>query len=576
MGCSSSKLDDEEAVQLCKGRKKFIKQAVEQRARFVSGHFAYMQSMKRVSAALREYIEGETPHEFSLDSFVTPPFTPVKKSGSGFISISPKSFLVTPFRVESKSSVRVNYLRSGGTPSVSVEERPPRPPETVRIQAYSPVHDYGVESSSTFNVNYVRSGGNPSVSVEERPPWPRESVRIDDYSPVYHYGMDNFFTTQTPPGNHTFQQYSPDNRPHIPPHSPQTSQWDLWNPFSSLDYYGYTTRSSLEHTSNVDDEASRLRQEDETPGFTVYVNQKPTSMEEVMRDLDTQFKIACNSACEVSAILETCRAQYVSPSNELSAMKMLNPVALIRSAASQSSSSRFLVNPSSQTGERTESIRNLSEDVFSFSGSHQSTLDRLYAWEKKLYQEVKEGERVRIAYEKKCAQLRNQDVNGADPSVEKTRAAIRDLYTRIKVSVHSVEAISKRIETLRDEEMQPQLLELVHGLARMWKVMAECHQVQKHKLNEAKILLAGLPSKLSTTKRYTLSPSEPYRLARSAANLETELRNWRTCFELWIVSQRSYMQALAGWLLRCVRLDADTFIATLSRRSITGPYRCSH
>ncbi|GAA0149663.1 hypothetical protein LIER_08787 [Lithospermum erythrorhizon] len=670
MGCSSSKLDDEEAVQLCKDRKKFIKQAVEQRARFVSGHFAYIQSMKRVSAALREYIEGETRHEFSLDSIVTPPFTPVKKSGSGFISISPKSFLVTPFRVESKSSVRVNYLRSGGTPSVSVEERPPRPPETVRIQAYSPVHDYGVESSSTFNVNYVRSGGNPSVSVEERPPWPRESVRIDDYSPVYHYGMDNFFTTQTPPGNHTFQQYSPDNRPYIPPHSPQTSQWDLWNPFSSLDYYGYTTRSSLEHTSNLDDEASRLRQvreeegipeleeetelednslnedrkehrckvdinqnrdevvveddddgdndddnnetkddieverqcqgfvtpsnqnlevskakntrhlntketavadgeskEDETPGFTVYVNQKPTSMEEVMRDLDTQFKIACNSACEVSAILETCRAQYVSPSNELSAMKMLNPVALIRSAASQSSSSRFLVNPSSQTGERTESISNLSEDVFSFSGSHQSTLDRLYAWEKKLYQEVKEGERVRIAYEKKCAQLRNQDVNGADPSVEKTQAAIRDLYTRIKVSVHSVEAISKRIETLRDEEMQPQLLELVHGLARMWKVMAECHQVQ---INEAKILLAGLPSKLSATKRYTLSPSEPYRLARSAANLETELRNWRTCFELWIVSQRSYMQALAGWLLRCVRLDADTSTLPFSPRRSTG------
>ena len=78
--------------------------------------------------------------------------------------------------------------------------------------------------------------------------------------------------------------------------------------------------------------------------------------------------------------------------------------------------------------------------------------------------EKQSGEKVRIAYEKKCMQLRNHDVKGDDPStVEKTRAAIRDLHTQIKVSIHSVEAISKRIETLRDEELQPQLLELVKG-----------------------------------------------------------------------------------------------------------------
>lgn len=74
------------------------------------------------------------------------------------------------------------------------------------------------------------------------------------------------------------------------------------------------------------------------------------------------------------------------------------------------------------------------------------------------------GEQVRIAYEKKGKQLRNHDVKGDDPTaVEKTRASIRDLHTQIKVSIHSVEAISKRIETLRDEEMQPQLLELIQG-----------------------------------------------------------------------------------------------------------------
>lgn len=76
------------------------------------------------------------------------------------------------------------------------------------------------------------------------------------------------------------------------------------------------------------------------------------------------------------------------------------------------------------------------------------------------------GEKVRIAYEKKSMQLSNQDIKGEDPSVvDKTRTAIRDLHTQIKVSIHSIEAVSKRIETLRDEELQPQLLELVQGYA---------------------------------------------------------------------------------------------------------------
>lgn len=55
-------------------------------------------------------------------------------------------------------------------------------------------------------------------------------------------------------------------------------------------------------------------------------------------------------------------------------------------------------------------------------------------------------------------------MNGEDPSVvDKTRIAIRDLHTRLKVSIHSVEATSKRIETLRDKELHPQLMELIGG-----------------------------------------------------------------------------------------------------------------
>ena len=371
MGCSQSRLDDEEAVQLCKDRKRFIKQAVEQRTQFASGHIAYIQSLKRVSAALRDYIEGDELREFSLDSFKSPG----KTSSLGFITISSKS-------------------------------------TTTRTIEFGP--------NSTLKVNYLRPGGNPPISVEERPQSP-EMVQVETYPPMHQYGMDGFFAMQSSPMNSSVFAYSPNNRPSIPPPSPQTSQWDFfWNPFSSLDYYGYPTQSSLEQTS-MDDENRGLRQvreeegipdledeteqedfvgkrnvaeertktnlnsskeevtvedvdedeeeegaadaeiapevidsqangsesfqvskvqtaghiestshqemavgsqeaKEETPGFTVYVNRRPTSMAEVIKDLEAQFTIVCNAANDFSALLEAKKAQCLSTSNELSGL----------------------------------------------------------------------------------------------------------------------------------------------------------------------------------------------------------------------------------------------------------------
>lgn len=60
--------------------------------------------------------------------------------------------------------------------------------------------------------------------------------------------------------------------------------------------------------------------------------------------------------------------------------------------------------------------------------------------------------------------MKEHDRKGQEPFlVDKTRLAIRDLRNRIKVSIQSVESISRRIEILRDEELQPQLMELIQG-----------------------------------------------------------------------------------------------------------------
>ena len=154
MGCSHSRLDDEEAVRLCKDRKKFIRQAVEQRTQFATGHIAYIESLKRVSAALRNYIEGDEPREFSLDTVITPPFTPVKrKTGSGFIPISAKPFATTgaiEFGIGPNSTLKVNYLRPGGNPAISVEERP-QSPERVQVETYYGIDGFFNMQSSPVN-----------------------------------------------------------------------------------------------------------------------------------------------------------------------------------------------------------------------------------------------------------------------------------------------------------------------------------------------------------------------------------------------------------------------------------------
>ncbi|XP_068643689.1 protein ALTERED PHOSPHATE STARVATION RESPONSE 1-like [Aristolochia californica] len=622
MGCSTSKLDDEEAVQLCKDRKRFIKQAIEYRTNFAAGHIAYIQSLKRVSAALRNYVEGDEPREFFSDSYSNPLFTPIKNRGPDIVAIPLKSFTPTPLPSTTGSSRTVNYLRPGGNPPISVEEMPPSP-ETIRIQTFSPAH---------------------------------------------HFGIDGFFAMDPPHMQSSFFSSPLNSRPSFPPPSPPTSQWDFfWNPFSSLDTYGYPNRSSLDRITVDHDEINGLRQvreeegipdleeedeeeqisndreksderskidsgcdsetssshdkveievetdteheakglqshtvesvavsearnnvelelsneeraveetgtREETPGFTVYVNRRPTSMAEVVKDLETQFMIVCDAANEISNLLEASRALYSSTSNDLTAAKLLNPVALFRSASSRSTSSRFFHASSSSRDDCYDTSSDISDESCMFSGSHQSTLDRLYAWEKKLYEEVKSGERIRIAYEKKCMQLRNQDVKGEDPSVvDKTRAAVRDLQTQIKVSIHSIESISKRIETLRDEELYPQLIELMQGLTRMWRVMTKCHQSQKNRVDEAKLLLASTPKKCTPDKLSGFSSPSPHGLARSASNLESELRNWRSCFQSWIASQRSYVRALTGWALRCTRSTDTERLPFSPRRSGPAP-----
>lgn len=77
------------------------------------------------------------------------------------------------------------------------------------------------------------------------------------------------------------------------------------------------------------------------------------------------------------------------------------------------------------------------------------------------------SELVRRGYDIKCKHLRQlESKRERSEQIDRTRAVVKDLYSRIKVAIHRIDSISKRIEEIRDRELQPQLEELIEGYCK--------------------------------------------------------------------------------------------------------------
>ncbi|KAL5995642.1 hypothetical protein ACLOJK_025708, partial [Asimina triloba] len=171
--------------------------------------------------------------------------------------------------------------------------------------------------------------------------------------------------------------------------------------------------------------------------------------------------------------------------------------------------------------------------------SHCSTLERLYAWEKKLYEEVKNAESAKLEHEKWVGLLRKQESRGSDYlKIECSRKEIEKLESRMMVSSQAIETTSDEIVRLREAELYPQLLDLAKGLMHMWRSMYECHQVQTHIAQQLKFL--------NNVILDTEPTSEIHR--QSTLQLELEVQQWHSSFCELVTSQRDYIHSLTGWL----------------------------
>ncbi|XWS35603.1 hypothetical protein CRYUN_Cryun20dG0011400 [Craigia yunnanensis] len=167
-----------------------------------------------------------------------------------------------------------------------------------------------------------------------------------------------------------------------------------------------------------------------------------------------------------------------------------------------------------------------------------STLDRLLAWEKKLYEEVKAREGVKIEHEKKLSALQSQEYKGEDETkIDKTKASITRLQSLILVTSQAVSTTSTAIIELRDSDLVPQLVEICHGFRYMWESMHQYHEVQNNIVQQVRGLINRSGKGDSTSERHR----------QATRDLESAVSAWHSSFCRLIKFQRDFICFLHGW-----------------------------
>ncbi|CAL1376710.1 unnamed protein product [Linum trigynum] len=607
MGTTSSKQEKIEALRLCKERKRFIKQAIDSRYNLAAAHVSYINSLKNIGIALRRFAEAEVLIESSLSTAsVTELDNDKSPSHSSYPSPSPTHHADasdSPLDAAvSPPVMHVSYMKSaggGGTAATVVTVKLNNVQNANRISVDGFDEDEGLGFSmpmppppppfsgswdyfdtSDHSESFMFPAQNElGFDFHDTRKW-NGRVSSDDHGVIDAKGklaqsgfLDGSITAQAPANGDNARHGVEGNVPRI---SGAKESYSM-RPKGGEDSQPDTVRKacngpSVEILVAKKEKATVLKglsaEEREDP--SEFITHRAKDFLSSIKEIEHRFFRASESGKEISRMLEAnnIRVGYSEPKGKSSAILVLEAFNLVccqgrtalvsnepgedvtkvitwkRTTSSRSSSSRNPLTNGAKDDDVSDSGSEFIEEFCMISGSHSSTLDRLYAWERKLYDEVKASECIRKEYDQKCDKLRHQFAKDHSAHViDKTRAVAKDLHSRIRVAIHSVDSISKRIEKIRDEELHPQLLELVQGLIRMWKAMLACHHAQY-------ITISLAYHSRSTTTTATTPQGDTRRQALS--QLLQEIECFGLGFANWVNSHTSYVQALNGWLLHCI------------------------
>ncbi|KAI4354699.1 hypothetical protein L6164_003545 [Bauhinia variegata] len=618
MGCTASKLDNEDTVRRCKERRRLMKEAVYARHHLAAAHSDYCRSLRLTGSAFVTFATGEpltvsdntpavflhaTPAPAVSTKATTPNHPPPLHIPSPSPSLHPPPpplFSPSPSPTIASSKLP-HILSSSGTASGNRRRKPP-PPKLPHILSESSPSSSPQSQRSNFPSSFLPTAyqanstysGTPSQASSVwnwenfYPPSPPSSeyfrnraqtqqpqhekseeyrshhLETEDFDDEdterseydFFHGKPDLLQTQK---NHQNHEYTETEREEV-----QCSEWG--------DHY--STTSSSEEEEDDDDADSRseigtrsnfgssVRAESVTGASTTTAAPKmyrapskteksddagssasyPTGemmdmkmvvrhkdLKEIVEAIKENFDKAAAAGDQVSEMLEISRAQLDRSFRQLRKTVYHSSSILSNLSSSWTSKPPLAVKYRLDTGslEQPDGPKSLC-----------SSLDRLLAWEKKLYGEVKAREGVKIEYEKKLSVLQSQEYKGEDETkLHKTKAAITRLQSLIVVTSQAVSTTSTSINGLRDSDLVPQLVELCHGFMYMWKSMHQYHEIQSNIVQQVR----GLVNRSSTGD----STSELHRQA--TRDLESAVSAWHSSFCRLIKFQRDFILSLHGW-----------------------------
>ncbi|KAL0339337.1 UNVERIFIED_CONTAM: Nitrate regulatoryprotein [Sesamum angustifolium] len=502
MGCTASKLDNEDTVRRCKERRRLMKEAVYARHHLAAAHAEYCRSLRITGSALVTFASGE-PLAVSDHT----PAVLLRTPNSAATAAKPRTFIPPPHR----------HIPSP-SPSPSIHHPPPPPPPM----------------STTSSHHHQKTPPPPA------PPRRRKPVKLP------HILSDSSFSSSPPP-NHNFTYAARANSTYSSTPSQASSVWN-WDNFypppspPDSEYFHQLHNSKKSETridddnsdddhcytdNDDDDKASNFTSNSNVHGRGDHYQQNPFSGSEAKkfddrasnyssysRDLKSRSDFGTRSNFEsvknesaAAANVGNVNSKLSSKSEKLSSdddgkssyswgngnnegvnsdrrivvrhKDLVEIVASLREYFDKAASAGEQVSEMLEAGraQLDRSFKQLRKTVYHSSGmlsnlssswtskpplavkyrfdpssieqsggpkSLCSTLERLLAWEKKLYQEVKAREGVKLEHEKKLSVLQVRVTGPEMEKLDKTKASIKRLQSLILVTSQAVSTTSFR------------------------------------------------------------------------------------------------------------------------------------
>ncbi|KMZ66755.1 hypothetical protein ZOSMA_28G01150 [Zostera marina] len=522
MGCTASKVANEDTVRRCKERRGLMKDAVRSRHHLAVAHSNYIRSLRTTAKALSRFSEFQS----LVVSDHTPPVLIHQRQ-------SDVSTLPPPLLLPSSASPSVS-VRTDATLHSRFQNLPPHQQyeESEKKNAFSKRSTYSTTASQTSSAWNWENFYPPSPpgsdffdvleqnrrECMERGKEDQKKVEIEDRDSISFHNSRNCFPRE-------------DEEEELGITSSNEEGEDA--EMTDSDYRGsYAT--SVEHRQRQQRSVNTRSILESETYLQRKVEEEVDDSSALVRNLSTVVKH--RDLKEIAAAIEEQFEKAASAGDGLSNLLEIGRVWLDRKALSNSNI--VLSNlPSTWSSKPPLMIKALVD-----SGGKKSlcsTLDRLLAWEKKLYEEVKARERVKIEHKKKLSTLQNLEYKGMDAmKLQKIKTLIQKLHSLIMVTSQAVSATSSAIIEVIDNELAPQLVELCYRCLNMWRSMNHFHEIQNLIVQQVR----GLVNYSATTE----STSDLHRQA--TLDLESAVSCWHSSFTRLISFHRHYIKVIHSWL----------------------------